>query len=198
MDASQHDGTAQPTGTGPGIQADTKDWTWVLTSPCRECGLDVAAVPRDDLAARLHVNADAWPGVLERGDARERPDPATWSALEYGCHVRDVFVLFDSRLSLMLGEDDPLFDSWDQDATAVESRYAEQDPAAVASDTVRFGHALAARFEGLGEASWQRTGRRSDGAEFTVESFARYLLHDPVHHLFDVGGTAGGTGGVLP
>jgi hypothetical protein len=35
---------------------------------------------------------------------------------------------------------------------------------------------------------WQRTGRRSDGACFTVESFARYLVHDAVHHLYDVTG----------
>jgi hypothetical protein len=37
-------------------------------------------------------------------------------------------------------------------------------------------------------AQWQRTGSRSDGADFTVESFARYFIHDPVHHLYDVTG----------
>jgi hypothetical protein len=37
-------------------------------------------------------------------------------------------------------------------------------------------------------SQWQRTGRRSDGASFTVETFARYLIHDPVHHLYDVTG----------
>jgi hypothetical protein len=33
---------------------------------------------------------------------------------------------------------------------------------------------------------WERDGFRSDGTHFTVSSFARYLLHDPVHHLDDV------------
>ncbi len=33
---------------------------------------------------------------------------------------------------------------------------------------------------------WERPGRRSDGASFTVETFARYMIHDPVHHLWDV------------
>jgi hypothetical protein len=37
-------------------------------------------------------------------------------------------------------------------------------------------------------AQWERTGRRSDGARFTVETFARYFIHDPVHHLYDVTG----------
>ena len=31
-----------------------------------------------------------------------------------------------------------------------------------------------------------RTGDRSDGSSFTVDTFARYFLHDPVHHLVDV------------
>ena len=183
--------------TGAPIEPDTKDWTWVLGRPCPECGLDVAAFPRAELTGRLHANAEAWLPVLEWGDVRERPDATTWSALEYGCHVRDVFALFGERLTLMLTQDDPLFDDWDQDGTAVASNYAGQDPAVVAAQTVAFGRLLADRFEALDEAAWRRTGRRSYGAAFTVESFARYLLHDPVHHLHDVGGTAGGTGGIL-
>lgn len=174
---------------------DTKDWTWVLTRPCQECGLDVGGVPRDELAVRLRDNARAWPRVLRRDDVAQRPDPGTWSALEYACHVRDVFALFATRLRLMLEHADPLFENWDQDETAIASRYAEQDPAQVAADTVAAGEHLAERLEALDEEQWGRTGRRSDGADFTVDSFARYLLHDPVHHLHDVGG-AGGVGGV--
>ena len=37
-------------------------------------------------------------------------------------------------------------------------------------------------------ATWQRTGFRSDGAPFTVETFAQYVIHDPMHHLWDVRG----------
>jgi hypothetical protein len=45
---------------------------------------------------------------------------------------------------------------------------------------------VATSVAGLLPAQWARTGRRSDGAAFTVESFARYFVHDPVHHLHDV------------
>jgi hypothetical protein len=38
----------------------------------------------------------------------------------------------------------------------------------------------------VGGTDWSRTGARSDGARFTVDSFARYMIHDPVHHLHDV------------
>jgi hypothetical protein len=108
-----------------------------------------------------------------------------WSPLEYACHVRDVFVLFDQRLQLMLTEDDPLFANWDQDRTAVEEKYAEQDPVAVAQQIPPAAEQLATRFAQVTDRA--RTGRRSDGAVFKIESFARYLLHDPVHHLHDVG-----------
>ena len=37
-------------------------------------------------------------------------------------------------------------------------------------------------------------GRRGDGASFTVDSFSRYMVHDPVHHLFDVTGSAAADG----
>ena len=88
----------------------------------------------------------------------------------------------------MLSQDDPLFPNWDQDETAVADRYAEQDPATVARELRESAQAIAGRFAGVTGAQWQRTGNRSDGASFTVETFARYFIHDPVHHLYDVTG----------
>ena len=99
-----------------------------------------------------------------------------------------MFRLYDQRLELMLSQDDPLFPNWDQDATAVANRYADQDPAEVAVALSEAGQAIASRFAGVAGGQWQRTGRRSDGASFTVETFARYFIHDPVHHLYDVTG----------
>ena len=125
--------------------------------------------------------------MLARPDAAVRPRPDVWSALEYGCHVRDVFVLFDRRLRLMLTEDDPLFANWDQDETAQAERYWEQQPDVVADELVAAGDAVAASFAAVGGDEWSRPGRRSDGARFTVESFGRYFVHDWVHHRWDVG-----------
>lgn len=170
------------------IPPDDKDWTWVLERRCPECGFDATAHEVGRTGAALRANAAAWPAVLAGEGARDRPDDRTWSPLEYGCHVRDVFALYERRLRMMLDEDDPLYPNWDQDETAVEERYLEQDPSVVAEQLVAAGEALAARFDAVRGAQWQRPGRRSDGASFTVDSFARYLLHDPVHHLWDVTG----------
>lgn len=168
------------------ITPDTKDWTWVIEERCPECGFDSSAIDEREVAALLRANAAEWPAVLERAEVRMRPDDRTWSPLEYAAHVRDVFRIFAYRLDLMLTEDDPLYPSWDQDETAVAERYNEQDPQAVAAELVAAGSVLAAAFDALPEEAWARPGRRSDGAAFTIATFARYLIHDPVHHLWDV------------
>lgn len=169
------------------IAPDTKDWTWVLARPCPDCGLDTTAVAAPDVAAMLRACAAIWREELGREGVRVRRSRSTWSALEYGCHVRDVCRRFDDRLGRMLTENNPEFENWDQDATAVADRYGEQDPAAVATELTDAARSLAAHFDDVTGDQWQRTGRRSDGARFTVDTFARYFLHDVVHHLHDIG-----------
>jgi hypothetical protein len=138
------------------------------------------------MPAAVRSNAEEWTAVLADPRVRERPRPDVWSALEYGCHIRDVFVLFNERLRLMLENDDPTYQNWDQDATAVSERYAEQDPADVIPAIAHAAEALADRFATVDGEQWARPGTRSDGAKFTVRTFAQYLIHDPVHHLHDV------------
>ncbi len=125
--------------------------------------------------------------MLGRDDVARRPDPRTWSALEYACHVRDVCRLFEQRLRSMLEADDPVFTSWDQDATAVAERYGEQEPGQVAGDLAVAAGLLAAAYDEVGAGQWERPGRRSDGARFTVLTLGQYGLHDLAHHLHDVG-----------
>lgn len=171
---------------------DTKSWTWVLERPCPACRFDARTIERHLVGSRLRPVVAAWREVLSRGAVvRQRPPARAesgpiWSALEYGCHVRDVFVLFHERLHLMLTQSEPTFPNWDQDATALAKRYWEDDPATVRAALVVAGNQLAEAFDRVRDDQWSRTGIRSDGARFTVESFGRYFLHDPIHHLQDV------------
>lgn len=168
------------------LQPDTKDWTWVLTRPCEECGVDTGTIAVADVAPTIRAAAARWDGVLGRDAVRQRPRADVWSPLEYAAHVRDVFRLFDARVTMMLLQVDPLFGNWDQDETAERGRYGEQDPAVVRRQLAEAAEHIAPMFDDVQGEDWQRTGRRSDGAVFTIESFARYLLHDVLHHLHDV------------
>jgi hypothetical protein len=180
--------TVSDNTTPEGAFADDKDWTWVLDEVCGECNHDVRGFPREEISTMIRANAAEWVEIL-RGDGAElrlRPRPDKWSPLEYAFHVRDVYELYDFRLGLMLDEDGPHYPNWDQDVTAVEKDYGSADPAQVADELAAEAEKLATRFDGVSDDQWERTGFRSDGAAFTVESFARYLIHDPVHHLWDV------------
>ena len=160
----------------------------MLERPCRDCGYDGPATAFRDIPSALRRSTDRWVAVLERSDARVRPDDATWSPLEYAAHVRDAHRIFRERLQLVLAVDDPEFPDWDQDATAVAERYGDGDPAVVLTQLVAQAHATADAFALVGDTDLGRTARRSDGSVFTVDTLGRYFLHDPVHHLWDVRG----------
>jgi SAM-dependent methyltransferase len=100
--------------------------------------------------------------------------------------VHDVHQIYHDRVSQMLTENYPLFDNWDQDRSAEEGRYADQLPSIVGPTLVAAAYAISDLYDSVPRLSWQRRGRRSDGHEFSVESLARYQLHDVVHHLHDV------------
>jgi hypothetical protein len=168
------------------IQPDTKNWTWVLERECAECGFDTRACAREEIGALSRQAGAPWPEFLAHPQAKVRPRPDQWSALEYGCHVRDVFNLGTYRLQRMLDEDHPRFDNWDQDETALAERYELQDPATVGAEVLASAAALADLYDTVRADQWARPGLRSDGSPFTVESFGRYFLHDPMHHIVDV------------
>lgn len=170
------------------ITPDNKDWTWVLDRPCPECGFDADEVTPSTVAGTVTEMLPRWRAVLRRPDASVRPNDHTWSPVEYACHVRDVFSLFDQRLNLMLSEDDARFDNWDQDQAAIDGDYANADAREVADQLEAEGRQISASFARVSEDEWQRTGLRSNGSVFTVLTFSQYFLHDVVHHLHDVNG----------
>ena len=169
------------------IDPDTKDWTWVLTRPCDECGFDAPALTRDRLPEAIRDNATLWEVVLGTDDAAVRPSPHVWSPLEYACHVRDVNRLFAQRLRLMLGEDNPTFANWDQDQTARRRRLR----LAGARRGRRRGRRRPPTRSPRPTRPWPATSgsapaRAATATRFTVDTLARYHLHDLVHHAHDV------------
>jgi len=167
-------------------EPDSKDWTWVIAQRCPDCGFDAASVGRIAVPDLTRRYAALIADSLRQPDAAARPRPATWAPLEYACHVRDVCTLFAARLRLMLTEDDPQFANWDQDQTALAERYWAQNPIAVAAQLRAAAELIATEFGAVAGTQWTRPGRRSNGSVFTVDTFARYFLHDLAHHAWDI------------
>jgi hypothetical protein len=140
----------------------------------------------------MRANAAGFRSALNRGDmVHQRPpvpagEPPRWSALEYAGHVADVYELTDERLKRMLKKKNPTFSDWNQDHAAVESDYASADPAKLSYSLAATAGKVADVVDRVRGDQWERGGSRSDGASFTIESFARYILHDVTHHLWDV------------
>jgi hypothetical protein len=91
---------------------DDKKWTWVFEQRYEGCGLDapkfdVLRMNRTVRDQSVHCGA-----VPQRSDVGDRPKPNVWSSPEYGCHVRDVFLIFNETLRLMIDVQDPQFENW--------------------------------------------------------------------------------------
>jgi hypothetical protein len=67
--------------------------------------------------------------------------------------------IIDRRLGQMLTEDGPAFANWDQDATAIEDRYAEQDRLQVAGEIDCAPARFADHFYSVGGEKWGRVGQ---------------------------------------
>lgn len=165
---------------------DVKDWTWAIAQTCPDCGFEPAGVERAEVADLVRRYTATVQAALSRPDATTRPRPAVWSPLEYGCHVRDVCRIFRERVELMRRDDDPQFANWDQDDTALADHYWTQPPAKVAAQLGERADALADEFATVRPDEWNRSGRRSNGSVFTIDTIARYFLHDLAHHAWDV------------
>src|SRR5215203_3389342 len=136
---------------------DTKDWTWTLTRRCEQCGLSAGEIDPADFAERAFVAAEEWVQILRSSPAvTARPQPDVWSPLEYGAHVRDVYRLFDARLVQMLTEDNPTFAYWNQDETAINERYREQDPEVVADELEAAAQGFVVRIHSLTAEQYRR------------------------------------------
>jgi hypothetical protein len=157
---------------------------------CEECGYGYGSLTRQqivdalpDLAAQICVILT----VVAAPKLRAHLRPASWSALEYGCHVRDVLRIQRERVLLAQVEDMPRFSSMRRDERAIEEKYNEQNPFAVAAMVETGARDLAETLVGLNDSGWLRIGIYPwpESHVRTVEWIGRRTAHELAHHLFD-------------
>jgi S-DNA-T family DNA segregation ATPase FtsK/SpoIIIE len=158
---------------------------------CDECGFVYDTVARNDVANALRELAVRYDTVLAKtGDdaLRAHPVAGTWSALEYGCHVRDVFRVQRERVLLALAEEQPAFASMRREERVLEERYNDQQPELVAREITDAAESFAQTLEALNADEWQRTGTYNwpERRVRTVEWIGRHTIHEGEHHLRDI------------
>ena len=162
---------------------------------CPECGLDYDSIAPKDTAVAIRSyprRLKALVAPIDRDQAtrpdakiRRRPDPHTWSALEYTAHVADIFDTFADIIRRMRIEDRPAIDFFDPDERAVEARYNEQDPDDVLRRLQENAERLAAELDEVAADDWRRTAEFPWG-ERDLLTMARNAVHEGHHHLRDV------------
>jgi DNA segregation ATPase FtsK/SpoIIIE, S-DNA-T family len=157
---------------------------------CTECGYEFESLDRPHILSAVLALAGELRQLLDAADTQElraHPRQGSWSALEYGCHVRDVLRFQRDRVAAAQAEDVPTFTSMRRDERAVEERYNDQDPGAVGGQLAAAADDLAATLRALDEAGWLRTGVYPWPVRSvrTVEWIGRRTAHELAHHLFD-------------
>jgi len=100
--------------------------------------------------------------------------------------VRDVFDSYDRWIGRILDQERPVLDGPGPDELAVERRYNDDDPAAVAEALAANAEKLAATVEAVPDDGWDRVGLRRN-EERSVRLHARRAVHEGSHHLLDIG-----------
>ena len=160
---------------------------------CPECGLDYESMPVAEAIAAIRALPRRYRAPLTRllrGEdesvLRARPEPDTWSALEYAAHVRDVLGWYEGWVRQILVEERPVLEGIGRDEAAVENHYNDQDPVAVTDELAARAEALAATLETVPDDGWERIGLRR-GEERSIATHARRAVHEGSHHLLDIG-----------
>ena len=86
---------------------------------CERCGLAYADLSVDRCLALVTDSGSALAALLTTRDdrgLRRRPEPETWSVVEYACHVRDVLWVFAVRVHRGVHEErpslEPMYNDW--------------------------------------------------------------------------------------
>jgi len=156
---------------------------------CPTCRLDFAALPVQVATAVVAAVPDrARAAVAGHPDAalRRRPEPDTWSAVEYLCHLRDVHVATTIRLHRARTEELPVVEPMLNDLRVRRFRYADSDVPAVLGELAAAVAGVADELRRVGPDGWDRRVVRLPGEERTVRWLLRNAAHEGRHHLADI------------
>ncbi len=154
---------------------------------CAECDLSYAELTIDEaldkvrrLPGAVHAAALGVPPELRV----RRPEPRTWSVVEYACHIRDVYAAYTVRLYRTRTEERPAVEPLLPDRRVEWFRYNSLDLTAVL-------HEIESNVDGfvdeVGQATdWDRVATRLPHEVRTARWLVRQATHEGIHHVHDI------------
>ena len=140
----------------------------------REVIQTLAATP-ETLTGLLRGISDVQARSAKGGDEN-------WSVIEVLCHLRDAEEIGLGRMQAMRDQDDPSVPGWDQNALALEKKYAEADLAPALAAFAETRAAYVAALKGLTPEQWERTARHNETGDITIFTHALHrAYHDAIH-----------------
>jgi hypothetical protein len=156
---------------------------------CTACGFDGSVYDDASLIEAIAGLGSRWRALLIEAGAelRRRPEPQTWSAIEYAAHSRDITALHVFGVEQALGEDEPAYPAIDGEALIETSAttYRDEEPEQIVAELDRAARHLATLAADAGAANWSR-GITIGDERSTVRRLLEHALHDSLHHLDDV------------
>jgi hypothetical protein len=163
---------------------------------CAECGFDFESLDADEAPAVVRRAArqirERLGELLTEADGvdalRTRPEPETWSALEYAAHLRDVLITQRERLYQTLIDDVPSFTPVHPEQRVVIGDYDDEDPATTATELTIAADMLARLLSELDADQWSRrfSAYLPKLEQRDLRWLARHAAHEAVHHLLDI------------
>jgi DinB superfamily len=157
---------------------------------CDQCGFAYDDLPEEQIGRALRSLPAQYGTVLaiDVDLLRAHPITGVWSALEYACHVRDIFDVQRGRVEVALIEDDPSFEPMGREELVETQRYNEQDPVDVEQQLTLNARELAKLFAALTPDQMARTAFYNYPTRGirTVAWIGRHTVHEGRHHLQDM------------
>jgi hypothetical protein len=156
---------------------------------CDECGFDGRPLTLKDVSAQLRDVPAGVQALLAGSDEpslRRRPDPTTWSAVEYLGHLRDLMAWHRFLIERAVEEVRPKVPPVDPDQSVASSGYGDADVEELTGQFVRRVERLCGRIDSLRPGEETRVVEWIGGNDIDVDLIARSALHEGFHHTGDI------------
>ncbi len=157
---------------------------------CEGCGFAWDAISAAEVPERLQSAAASYRTAFAEPSARltVRREPTTWSALEYGGHVRDVMFNLRDRIVLGLADDNPVPHRLFPDLRIDLGLYARDDASTLAVEITVATDLLLRTIAALSTEQLDRPIFYPWPVEATRTLLwvTAQALHETEHHLADI------------